>query len=193
MKSKTLDRETIESYIAREIDSKPQNQAVILLILFAFNLIFFGFFGIFKGYKAFSEKRLLLDQYKSIESDLRFNLGVIGKFEPYIKNNRGLEFLDTAVPASSTNSDFLQELARVYSRNGFVFDRATFSEIDTSGDLQVTANIVGRMIDLPDLLQDMESMTRIVSISKVSAVPTKSTDSSQLRITIEFEISQVIL
>ncbi len=193
MKKKAMDRETIESYIAREIDSKPQNQAIILLVLLTFNLAFFGFFGIFKGYKTFSEKHRVLSEYKTVESNLRANIDVIEKFEPYIKNNRGLEFLDTAIPVSSTNSDFLQELARVYSRNGFVFDRIIFAQPDASGELLVTTDVVGRMMDLPDLLQDLEAMTRIVSVSKVSATPTKSTDSSQLRINIEFKISQVIL
>lgn len=193
MKSSPVDRESIESYIAREIDSKPQNQAIILLVLFVVNLSVFGFFGIFKGYRSFSEKRNVLVEYKTVETNLRSNLDVIEKFEPYIKGNRGLEFLDIAVPSSPSNSDFLQELARVCSRNGFILDRGNFSEPNELGNQLVIVNLSGRIEDLPDLLQDMEAMTRIISISKVSASPTKSTDSSEQRINVEFEISQVTL
>ena len=57
----------------------------------------------------------------------------------------------------------------------------------------VSKDIVGRFDDLTDLIQDLEAMTRIISITSISGSPTKSTDSSEFRISIEFEIFQVTL
>lgn len=160
--------DNIDSYISREIDSKPENQALIFTIILVINLIAFGYFGVYRGYKLYQSKVTHLNELVAIQENLENNLATINKYEPFVENNSGVAAIQRAIPIEPTNSEFLRDISTLYSVNGYALQRISVGKLNGNvGTTTVSTQSSGNLLRLPDLVSALESMERFASIQNI--------------------------
>jgi Tfp pilus assembly protein PilO len=185
------DQQYFTSVIKRELASKPENQALAFAVLFVLNLIIFGYFGVYKGVKSYRQKSSQLSEYTTAIENLEMNKKVLVDFEPYIQNNPGVEAISKAVPVDPTNSEFLREFSSTFVTNGFALERVTVNPVAGADKIKITSEDQGTISEFADLIQDLESMERFISIKGVRVKPVRSQETVNYLFDIEAEMYYV--
>lgn len=180
--------ERASSFLGRELISKPENQSMLFVFLLLFNLVFVGYFGIFRGYKNYLAKKELIAEFEQLNTQLEANIENIKNFTPYTSTNKGVEAINDAIPIAADNSQFLKDITRVYSRNGFILESLQIADATKNFAQTGSVTSVGLFEDIPDLIQDIEAMDRLTKVQTVVVSPETSTDSNRMKFLLTFDI-----
>lgn len=178
----------IKSWFRRELGSKPENQSLVYIVIVVLNLLVFGFYGSFKGYRSYKEKKSLITEYEITIQNLEENIDDVNKYAPYLNDNSGVSAINKAIPINPDNAAFLRDISKAFARNGFFLDNVSLSDRSPTTLIKGTARGRGLIRDVPELVQDLEDLDRIVNITGIRIVPETSTDTIRMNVLLGFEI-----
>lgn len=158
-----------QNYYTREVGTRPGRKFAVFLILFVFNLIFFGFFGVVKGVISISQKNQLIDQYEGVTDDLEGNLDRALILEPYLSDNEAVDFLNTAITGKPETEDYLVDFLNAIFETGLTVESFTVDRSFGDGnDIPIRIALLGDVDRLPDLINIMEGMERLTVVENIS-------------------------
>ena len=192
MNKKNRDRKVaIEAYLYREVVSKQQNIARILLVLMVLNLLVFGYFGAYKGYTAYKKKVVLRDELATVVKNLETNVAVVNDIEPYVSENSGLDYLNVAIPGDDTLSLYLEELSLLAADNGYELDAFRVTPVDAVTK-QIDITLFGSLTRYSDFLRELEYLDRLTIIKAIKVNPIPGSSKQEYRFRLVLEVSNYV-
>lgn len=181
----------IHNFYVREFETHPRKKMVLFFVLFVFNLILVGFFGIIRGYGSIREKQALKRQYKEVSLNLAKNIKKADALEPFVTDNKAVDYVNYAIPSEPETQIFLEEFVQVASKSGFVVDSFKASRVTGENELEISIKLHGDGARIVDLVESSERMKRLTSVSRID-VTSSDTESTALSGLVKVDLVVVV-
>ncbi len=160
---------SLRSSYRREGASHPNRKLKLFLIIFLFNIIVFGYFGVFRGVTSIVRKRELIEQYVEMNRNLEANFATVQLLEPFVKGGKGAFFVHDAITDEPQTVEYLEELVKQTGRQGFILEKFSVKrELLSEGEIEIRVSFLGNENRSFDLLNAIESFDRLTKVETVS-------------------------
>ncbi len=152
----------------REVESKPYNYFIIVIAFLIFNIVIFGVFGSFLGYRALSEKIALRSQYVIAKENLTNNLATAESLEAELTNPGFQKYMQDAIGVGSGLSSFITELVNESAKLNFSIANLIVGESSEPGVINLTIFFDGNFGEnIPELVTALENLNRLTNVKAV--------------------------
>lgn len=180
-------RNKIEAYVQREFASKAIRLSQAYFIITLFNLVVFGYFGLYRGIKLYNEKRNFLELLDSTETNMIKNIETIDIARPYVTDNAGVKRINNAIPDYNSDSEYLRQLVDAFSSSNFGLTRFVSSPGNNSSEIFVNLNGTGSERGLSLLLDSLQTLPRFTRITDIQ-IQASSTSPGMVNVRINAKI-----
>ncbi len=141
----------------------------LLLTLTAVNVVFIGFFGVFKYAQAVVFKNKAISDLQQLEKNLsQKQLQVEGAKQDFNTVAAYAPSFNAVIASTKNIQNYLSNFIENTSSSGFSITSFTPSAPDASGNVLVDATFAGETYEIHKLIQAIESTKRLTKLNSVS-------------------------